>query len=174
MLIALKSVGFIMIVGACYIAGTIAENAKQKSINELSGVIRALEQILNAIRCDKTTIFEAMLGIASHKSIIGQIAQNAVKEYEAKKNVQLNDILLDNLAVFKKDGVITPCALDSLEYLFERLGRNDLEYQICILSETIDNLNSEYLKLNSDYTKTKGMYVKSSLCIGVIVAVLFI
>lgn len=174
MLITLKTIGFIMIVCSCFIGGTIVENTKKKNIDELNDIIRSLEELLNTIRCDKTTVFEAMIGISSHQSIVGKIFQRASQEYETKKNVQLNEILLDILDIYIKKSAIGTCASNSLKYLFERLGKNDLEYQICILSETVEMLNSEYKKLSADFEKTKGMYIKASLCVGVIVAILFI
>ncbi len=174
MLITLKAAGFIMVVLSFYIAGTIFESIKKKSIKDLSGTIDTIDKILNFIRCDSITIIEAMEKISNDASVVGQILRKSLNEYKEKKNMQLNEILINNLNVYKKESFIPAGISNTLEYLFERLGQNDLEYQVLILSETSDRLKAELKKMNEEYTKTKGLYIKSALCIGVITAVLFI
>lgn len=174
MWVTLKATGFILIVCAFYIGGTLFEDSRKNGIKGLADVIKSVECMHNLVKCDKITVYEALNAISGQNSIMGCIAQKVLTEYESKNNVPLNQILSDVFYKYEKSGFVTPHVFSTIEYLFERLGKGDLEYQVYIFSETLDKLKCEYERLEGEYLKTKGLYFKSSLCIGVIVAVLFI
>lgn len=174
MIITLKAMGFILIVCAFYIGGTLFEDLNKQNLKELADVINSVECMQNSIRCDKTTIYEALGAISTHQNVMGDIARRALDEYETQKNVPLNQVLAKSVSGYRKNSFIMPSVCSVAEYMFERLGKNDFEYQINILSEASDMLKKEYARLDGDYSKTKGLYSKASLCIGIIVAVLFI
>lgn len=174
MIITLKAMGFILIVCAFYIGGTLFEDSNKQNLKELADTINSVECMQNSIRCDKATIYEALSIISNHQNTMGNIVRKALGEYETQKNVPLNHILAENFSHCDKNSFNLPYVFSTLEYLFERLGKNDFEYQVNILSETSDMLKKEYERLDVEYSKGKGLYSKAYLCIGIIVAVLFI
>ncbi len=170
----LKTTGFILIVCAFYIGGTLFEDSRKNGINGLADVIKSVECMKNLVKSDKITVYDALSSISGHANIMGNIARKVLMEYDSQKNVPLGQVLTKVFYEYEKSGFITPYVFSAVEYMFERLGKGDLEYQVYILSETLDKLKSEYERLDGEYLKTKGLYFKSSLCIGIIVAVLFI
>lgn len=171
-MIAVKLTGAIMIITASFITGKSIACFYAKRCSELNEICKFADDTVNAIRCDNYTVKEAFENIdLNSNTIIGSIVKTALCEYDKQSGETLNDLLVKQLDKSYGSAVITPATRQNLKNLFERLGKNDLEYQICIFSEIGEKCKEEYKAMLEQNSKSRGVYLKAALCIGIIIAV---
>lgn len=166
-----KIISSVMIAGGTALMGVIAEKTNTARLTELGYVISFFEDVCARIRSKGASLTEAF-ELCTKNGEIGRAVEIALEKTKCDASVSPVSALLaeiDNI----KAGILDSYVIQSLKNLCSALGKNDTEYQICLLCELTEKLRIDFSAMEADIKKNRGIYIKSALCAGIMLAVFF-